>query len=187
MTLKLRSRRGTRGRFRARATRALCCASPMRRMVAACVLMTREYPAGPRTSAKPSGYHPSVRRLASTFVALLALSAAPAQAEAKQQIVATPPVVAFGKPLTVRGSGWPVIEFCSRKVRISLRTSQNALRIGTATVSTTGRFKFKWVPRRSKVGAGDWLVVARMRCESGKDGSAIQRRAIDLIRIGSPV
>ncbi len=128
-----------------------------------------------------------MRRLACTAIALGALALTPALAEAKQQIVATPPVVAFGKTLTVRGSGWPVIEFCSRKVRISLRTSQNAVRIGTATVSTSGRFKFRWVPRRSKVGAGDWLVVARMRCESGKDGSAIYRRAIDLIRIGSPV
>jgi hypothetical protein len=72
-------------------------------------------------------------------------------------------------------------------VRISLRTSQNAVRIGTATVATTGRFTFRWVPRRSKVGAGDWLVVARMRCESGKDGSPVYRRAIDLIRIGAPV
>ena len=78
-----------------------------------------------------------------------------------------------------------MIEFCSRRVRISLRTSQNAFRIGAATVDATGRFTFRWVPRRSKVGAGDWLVVARMRCESGKDGSAIYRRAIDLIRIGS--
>ena len=128
-----------------------------------------------------------MRRLACTAIALGALALTPALAEAKQQIVATPPVVSFGKTLTVRGSGWPVIEFCSRKVRISLRTSQNAVRIGTATVSTSGRFKFRWVPRRSKVGAGDWLVVARMRCESGKDGSAIYRRAIDLIRIGSPV
>jgi hypothetical protein len=35
------------------------------------------------------------------------------------------------------------------------------------------------------VGAGDWLVVARIRCESGKDGSAIYHRAVDLILIGS--
>jgi hypothetical protein len=125
-----------------------------------------------------------VRRFACTSVLVLA-AAFPALAEAKQRIVATPPVVAFGKTLTVKGAGWPVIEFCSRKVRISLRTSQNAFRIGTATVSTSGRFTFRWVPRRGKVGAGDWLVVARMRCESGKDGSAIYHRAVDLIRIGS--
>ena len=128
-----------------------------------------------------------MRRLACTVVALARLAATPALAEAKQRIVATPPVVAFGKTLTVRGAGWPVIEFCSRRVRISLRTSQNAVRIGTATVATTGRFTFRWVPRRSKVGAGDWLVVARMRCESGKDGSPVYRRAIDLIRLGAPV
>lgn len=125
-----------------------------------------------------------MRRLACASVLVLA-AAFPAVAEAKQRIVATPPVVAFGKTLTVRGAGWPVIEFCSRKVRISLRTSQNSFRIGSAKVSITGRFTFRWVPRRSKVGAGDWLVVARMRCESGKDGSAIYHRAVDLIRIGA--
>ncbi len=125
-----------------------------------------------------------MRRLACASVVVLA-AAFPAVADAKQRIVATPPVVAFGKTLTVRGAGWPVIEFCSRKVRISLRTSQNSFRIGTATVGTNGHFTFRWVPRRSKVGGGDWLVVARMRCESGRDGSSIYRRAVDLIRIGS--
>jgi hypothetical protein len=126
-----------------------------------------------------------MRRLACTLAAVCGLAVFPALADAKQRIVATPPVVGFGKTLTVRGAGWPVIEFCSRRVRISLRTSQNAFRIGTARVRPGGRFTFKWVPRRSQVGAGDWLVVARMRCESGKDGSAIFHRAVDLIRIGS--
>ena len=125
-----------------------------------------------------------MRRLA-CISALVIAAAVPAVATARQQIVATPPIVAFGKTLTVRGSGWPVIEFCSRKVRMSLRTSQRQLPIGTARVKDNGRFVFTYVPRRAKVGAGDWIVSARMRCESGKNGSAIYRRAIDLIRIGS--
>jgi hypothetical protein len=125
-----------------------------------------------------------VRRLA-CITALVIAAALPAVAEARQQIVATPPVVAFGKTLTVRGSGWPVIEFCSRRVRMSLRTSQQQVSIGTVRVKDNGRFVFRYVPRRAKVGAGDWIVSARMRCESGEDGSAIPRRAIDLIRIGS--
>jgi hypothetical protein len=125
-----------------------------------------------------------VRRLA--CISALAIAAAlPAAAEARQRIVATPPIVPFGKTLTVRGSGWPVIEFCRRRVRITLRTSQQLFPIGTARVKDNGHFTFKYVPRRAKVGAGDWIVTARMRCESGKDGSPVYRRAIDLIRIGS--
>ena len=107
-------------------------------------------------------------------------------AEAKQRIVATPPSWPFGKTLTVRGAGWPVIEFCSRRVRMILRTSQQRFRIGTATRGRQrGASSSAGCRAAAKVGAGDWLVVARMRCESGKDGSAIYRRAIDLIRIGS--
>jgi hypothetical protein len=127
-----------------------------------------------------------VRRLALIF-ALAAVAPFPALADASQQIVARPSLVRFGHTLIVKGSGWPVIEFCSRKVRLSLSTSQNAVAIGTVRVKDNGRFRFKWVPRRSKVGAGDWLVVARMRCESGKDGSIHYRRANDLIRIGVPL
>ena len=66
-----------------------------------------------------------------------------------------------------------MIEFCSRTVRLSLRSDQNAFRIGTVRVRDSGRFRFEWVPRRAKVGAGRWRLVARMRCESGKDGSPV--------------
>ena len=123
-----------------------------------------------------------MRRFACSSVLLLA-AAFPALAEAKQRIVATPPVVAFGKTLTVKGAGWPVIEFCSRTVRLSLRSDQNAFRIGTTRVGDRGRFRFEWIPRRAKVGAGRWTLVARMRCESGKDGSPVPTRASVAIRI----
>jgi hypothetical protein len=93
--------------------------------------------------------------------------------------------VAFGEKLTVKGRGWPVIEFCSRTVRLSLRSDQNAFRIGTDRVGLRGRFRFTWVPRRSEVGRGDWTLVARMRCESGKDGSPVPVRATTPVRIGA--
>jgi hypothetical protein len=106
-----------------------------------------------------------------------------APAAAKQSVAASPNPVHFGETLTVTGKGWPVIEFCSRTVRLSLRSDQNAFRIGTVRVGDRGRFRFEWVPRRTKVGAGRWTLVARMHCESGKDGSAVPVRASVPIRI----
>jgi 5-hydroxyisourate hydrolase-like protein (transthyretin family) len=76
-----------------------------------------------------------------------------------------------------------VIEFCSRKVRLSLTTSQQAFKIATVRTRDDGRFTFSYVPRKSKVGAGLWRLRARMRCESGKDGSTIFRRASVRFRI----
>jgi hypothetical protein len=129
-----------------------------------------------------------VRRLllAPSLLAVLAAwaAAAPATATA-QRVTATPNPVAFGKTLHIKGRGWPVIEFCSRTVRLSLRSDQNAFRIGTAQVNTRGRFSFTWIPRRDEVGRGDWTLVARMRCESGQDGSPNPVRARTRIRIGA--
>jgi hypothetical protein len=126
-----------------------------------------------------------VRRLllASSLLAVLA-AATPADAEAEPRVTATPNPVAFGKTLHIKGRGWPVIEFCSRTVRLSLRSDQNAVRIGTDRVTTRGRFRFTWIPRRDEVGRGDWTVVARMRCESGQDGSPNPLRTTTRIRIG---
>jgi hypothetical protein len=109
---------------------------------------------------------------------------APSSAAAKPRVTASPNPVAFGEKLTVKGRGWPVIEFCSRTVRLSLRSDQNAFPIGTDRVGLRGRFRFTWVPRRSEVGRGDWTLVARMRCESGKDGSPVPVRATTPLRIG---
>jgi hypothetical protein len=121
------------------------------------------------------------RRLACLTTALTLLGAS--AVEAKERVSAAPRPVHFGETLTVMGGGWPVIEFCSRNVRISLTTSQQGFRIGTAHVRASGRFTFRWVPRRSRVGAGLWRLRARMRCESGKDGSTIYRRASVRLRI----
>ena len=116
-------------------------------------------------------------------VALLACLATAAPAAARQSISASPNPVHFGQQLIVKGKGWPGIEFCSRTVRLSLRSDQNAFRIGKVRVGDHGRFRFEWIPRRSKVGAGRWTVVARMRCESGKDGSPVPTTATAPIRI----
>ena len=122
--------------------------------------------------------------LASSLLAVLAATG-PVHAAAEPRVTATPGPVAFGKKLTIEGRGWPVIEFCSRTVRLSLRSDQNAFRIGTDRVTTRGRFRFTWIPRRRDVGRGDWTLVARMRCESGQDGSPNPVRAATRIRIGA--
>jgi hypothetical protein len=107
----------------------------------------------------------------------------PTTSAAAPRLTATPNPVRFGRLVTVRGRGWPVIEFCARRVRISLRSDQNAFVLGFAPVRATGRFTFQWTPRRSQLGAGAWRVVARMRCESGDDGSTIFMRREAPLRI----
>jgi hypothetical protein len=122
-----------------------------------------------------------VRR--SLALAVLGALVCAAPAAAKQSITAAPNPVELGHTLVVTGKGWPVIEFCSRTVRLSLRSDQNAFRIGLVRVSDRGRLRFEWIPRRAKVGPGRWQLVARMRCESGKDGSVVWTRASVALRI----
>jgi hypothetical protein len=86
-------------------------------------------------------------------IAVVVCLAAAAPAAAKRSISASPNPVHFGETLVVKGKGWPVIEFCSRTVRLSLRSDQNAFGIGSTRVGDRGRFRFEWVPRRAKVGA----------------------------------
>jgi hypothetical protein len=50
-------------------------------------------------------------------------------------------------------------------------------------VRTDGTFRRRWTPRRSRVGAGRWRLVVRMRCESGQDGSPVIVRKSRAIRI----
>ena len=110
-----------------------------------------------------------VRRLAAlTAVAFAGLAPA---AQAAQTITATPTAVARADVQTVRGRGWPVIEFCSRTVRVYVRSDQNSVAIAQRHISDEGRFSFRWIPKNRNVARGDWRLVARMRCESGKDGS----------------
>jgi hypothetical protein len=108
------------------------------------------------------------------FTAVLtvgAIAAAAPVAEAVQTITATPKTVKRTDVQTVRGRGWPVIEFCSRTVRASVRSAQNSVPIAQRHIGDNGRFTFRWVPKNKNVGKGSWRLVVRMRCESGKDGS----------------
>jgi hypothetical protein len=108
---------------------------------------------------------------------------AAAPASAAPSISASPNPVHFGEKLTVTGRGWPVIEFCSRTVRLSLRSDQNAVHIGSTRVGSRGRLRFEWTPRRARVGAGRWLLRARLNCESGKNGTSVPVRASLPLRI----
>jgi hypothetical protein len=106
-----------------------------------------------------------------------------AGAQGDPRITADPIRVDHDAIQTVRGRNWPVIEFCSRTVRVSVRSPQNSAPIAQRHVSDTGRFRFRWIPDNKNIGPGRWRLVARMRCESGKDGSTIIVRASTLIRI----
>jgi hypothetical protein len=118
-----------------------------------------------------------MRRALAAAAALALLAAVPAAGHAKQSIAASPNPVHFGEKLVVTGKGWPVIEFCSRTVRFSLRSDQNAFHLGSVKVGPRGRLRFEWRPRRAKVGAGRWTLRARMDCEIGNDGSTVPMRA----------
>ena len=115
--------------------------------------------------------------------AAAAAIAIPATAQAPQRITATPQTVNRTAVQTVRGRGWPVIEFCSRTIRVSVRSAQNSAAIAQRHIGDNGRFTFRWIPRNKNIGRGNWRLVARMRCESGKDGSTIFVRASTRITI----
>jgi len=110
-------------------------------------------------------------RSAILLIALAGTLAVAAPAAAAPRISVSPNPVDHDQAQTVKGRGWPVIEFCKRTVRISLRSAQNAVTLGTAHVRRSGRFRFTWTADDENVGAGRWRLVARMKCESGEDGS----------------
>ena len=103
---------------------------------------------------------------------LAALLAAPAAASAAPPFLkVTPNRIHLGETTTIKGSQWPVIEFCTRRVRLRLETSQNAVLIGFTRINDNGRFSRTFTPKKNQIGSGRWKVVARLRCESGEDGS----------------
>jgi hypothetical protein len=125
-----------------------------------------------------------VRRIAALTAVVLAVTTAFASAAgAAQTITATPKSVDRADVQTVRGRGWPVIEFCSRTVRVSVRSAQNSAPIAQRHIRANGHFSFRWIPRNKNIGPGRWRLVARMRCESGKDGSTVVVRASTRITI----
>ena len=123
-----------------------------------------------------------IAALTAAVLAGLSLAAAPS-AGAAQTITATPKSVDPADVQTVRGRGWPVIEFCSRTIRVSVRSAQNSAPIAQRHIRANGRFSFRWIPRNKNIGPGRWRLVARMRCESGKDGSTVFVRASARITI----
>jgi hypothetical protein len=126
---------------------------------------------------------PSTALTAVVIASLTALAGIAAAAPGDPRITADPAVVDSDQIQTVRGRNWPVIEFCSRTIRVSVRSAQNSAPIAQRHVSDAGRFRFRWIPDNKSIGPGRWRLVARMRCESGKDGSTVFVRASTPIRI----
>jgi hypothetical protein len=124
--------------------------------------------------------------LAAAGLLVLFAPAAPAAPAASPPLLSVSPrTVHFGEQVTIKGREWPVIEFCKRTVRVRLESDQNAFLIGFAHVNDNGRFTRRFTPRKSKVGAGTWRVVARLRCESGEDGSPnfiTRKRKLTILR-----
>jgi hypothetical protein len=126
---------------------------------------------------------PSTALTAVVLASLTAAAGIATAAPGDPNITADPVRVDHDAIQTVRGRNWPVIEFCSRTVRVSVRSPQNAAPIAQRNISVTGRFRFRWIPDNRNIAPGRWRLVARMRCESGKDGSTFFVRASTLIRI----
>src|SRR3954451_18656986 len=121
-----------------------------------------------------------MRTLALLPLAAAALLAAPTAASAAPAFLkVTPKRIHLGETTTIMGTQWPVIEFCKRRVRLRLESDQNAVLIGFVRIRDSGRFRRHWTPMAGRIGTGHCRIVARLRCESGEDGSPnfIVRRA----------
>jgi hypothetical protein len=114
-----------------------------------------------------------MRRVALILLAAAGLAVAvPAAPAASPPLLSvSPQTVHLDDEVTIRGREWPVIEFCSRRVRLRLESDQNAVLIGFARIRDNGRFTRRWTPESGEIGPGRWRIVARLRCESGEDGS----------------
>jgi hypothetical protein len=126
---------------------------------------------------------PSIALTAAVIASLAVGIGVAGAAAGDPKITADPAVVDSNAVQTVRGRNWPVIEFCSRTIRVFVKSAQNSAPIAQRHVSDTGRFRFRWIPDNKNIGPGRWRLVARMRCESGKDGSTVFQRASTPIRI----
>jgi hypothetical protein len=106
------------------------------------------------------------------LVAAAAVAVPASAAEAAPPFLkVTPKRIHLGETTAIKGSQWPVIEFCRRRVRLRLESDQNAVLIGFTRINDNGRFSRSFTPKQGAIGAGRWRVVARLRCESGEDGS----------------
>jgi hypothetical protein len=115
-----------------------------------------------------------MRKLAAAIPVAVAAAVVPATvaAAAPPNLKVTPNRIFLGETTTIKGSQWPVIEFCQRRVRLRLESDQNAVLIGFVRIKDNGRFSRRFQAKPNKIGPGRWRVVARLRCESGDDGSA---------------
>jgi hypothetical protein len=112
------------------------------------------------------------------FVVLAAgaAGAALSDAAAPIRVTASPPAAARGARVTIRGSGWGVIEFCKPRVTLTLRRSAPLAPLAIATVplrtaaATSGTFATTWTVPLT-VHSGLRTIVATQRCESGKNGA----------------
>ena len=118
-------------------------------------------------------------------VALLAapLAAAAAPAQAAPSVSAAPKPIAFGEILTITGKGWPVIEVLQPDGPPVAQEPAERVPDRHRPHAPRRAHPAPLDPRRSEVGAGQWRLVARMRCESGNDGSPIIQRASTRLRI----
>ena len=128
-----------------------------------------------------------MRKLVLIPLAAAAAIAVPATAAsaAPPFLKVTPKRIHLGETTTITGSQWPVIEFCKRRVRLRLESDQNAVLIGFTRIKDNGRFTRTFTPQQGQIGAGRWRVVARLRCESGEDGSAnfiTRKRKLRILR-----
>ena len=122
-----------------------------------------------------------MRRLMLIAAALAVLAAPAATAAPPPLLSVSPQTVNLDDEVTIRGREWPVIEFCRRRVRLRLESDQNGVLIGFARIRDNGRFTRRWTPESGEIGPGRWRIVARLRCESGEDGSPnfiTRRRAL---------
>jgi len=118
-------------------------------------------------------------------LAAAAVAAPPAPASSPPVLSVSPRTVHLDDEVTIRGRQWPVIEFCRRRVRLRLESDQNAVPIGFVRIRDNGRFTRRWTPESGEIGPGRWRIVARLRCESGEDGSpnfVTRRRTLHILR-----
>src|ERR687887_2816979 len=100
-----------------------------------------------------------MRRLAVTLTlaACLVLAfAVAAPAAGPPFLSVSPKRVHLDHAVTIKGTQWPVIEFCKRTVRLRLESAQNAVLIGFSHVRDNGRFTRHFTPKTGKIGPGKW-------------------------------
>jgi hypothetical protein len=108
------------------------------------------------------------------------LLAAPATAAARASLDVADRSIELGDRLEVSGRGWePVNDEDCTGVTLTLRSAQNAFRIGAKRPNARGRFSYSWTASERKVGAGSWRLEAAQRCE-GRGAVEVTRRSLSV-------